>query len=777
MAILQEGISHIEDLDVKDFIKAIRNIAHMRVSEKNDGQNLWFGLDDEGKIFTSREGKRDNSERFYSEEDYPYFAAYNGPRGVQAVLMQRERDIKSVLQPGDTVELEILFGRQPNAVTYGLDGKNFIAILRGVEGTSDIKADQLAGILENQETSVKIHIVDTKDGENLERIPTTQTFRFVGVQKIKPEMLQSINVETEIKALEDFLEAKSGIDDFSNFELMSTSLGSISKDKRVEAKAAKEQILSDVKTKYKLAIKKELLDKFVSKIKPALAANDLSGDEDIGIEGVVLKDPITGEQIKIVDKDSFTTINQFNFAVRNQISGMIRTLDDSAPLETRGGVIGQMKIRVADLFGNKELALGRAVRKIFADAKGKDPSETLRNVAKTLNGSDDFNGVKNKVVAIVKATIDELVQMLADFKHHKENPEHTYRLKLKNGKTIGLSPEIVKRTLMVFAETKRNIVELLEKVKNTKEFDELVAAFYGRIAKAAHADGEEITESLFEESGPLLLEKRNYTDKARYASVPDAWTLLNIYTATVLMTVLIYKAEDSRGMRLVRDKQHYRLTSWTNEMSALNFWGYPVWRASSPAVSKLVSKKVAADTFKIARKIPKQWATYLHMDLSFGRDVPIDWADHYKTMHLLLQYAPGSPSDRVLNLLQQGFKYDELTHDEKVKFLPKLYFYAQQFVPTSPLITRVRAIQNKVLGGDEDTPLVLTKDQELLKEDGEGGVTTPASGEVAGGTTTATTSNNIAPVAGKVGERMIVKRKRNPNIKFLKFKKPDSKEE
>lgn len=770
------SITHIEDLEVKAFITAVRNIANMRVSEKADGSNLWFGLDDEGKIYTSRAGKRENSEKFYSEQDYPYFAAYNGSRGVQAVLLEKERDIKTVLQPGDTIEVEILFGRQPNAVSYGLDGKNFIAILRGVEGTTDVKADQLAGMLENQEVSVKIHIVDTKDGENLERIPTTQTFRFVGVQKIKPETLKSIDVEKEIKELENFLEASSGVDNFSNFDLMTTSLGSIPKDKRAEAKIAKEQILSDVKTKYKVAIKKELLDKFVSKIKPALAANDLTSDEDIGIEGVVLKDPTTGEQIKIVDKDGFTTINQFNFAVRNQISGMIRTLDDSAPLESRGGIVGQMKIRLADLFGNKDLALGRSVKKIFTDAKGEDASSTLRNVAKTLNGADDFNGTKNKAVAVISSTLDELKQMLEDFKHHKDDIEHTYRLKLKSGKTIGLSKEIVKRTLVSFAETKRNLAELLEKVKNTKAFDELVAALYGRIAKMVHAGGEEeLTESLFEEAGSLLLEKRNYTDKARYASVPDSWTLFNIYIATVLMTVLIYKADDTRGIRLVRDKAHYRMTSWTNEMSALNFWGYPVWRASSPAVAKLISKKIAAETFKTTRKIPAQWVKFLHMDLSFGRDVPIDWADHFKTISLLVQQAPGIKMERVTNLVNNAFRYEELTFDQKVKFLPKLYFYAQQFVPTSPLITRVRAIQNQVLGGDKDTPLIMTVDQELLKEEGEPVSGQPPTGEVAGGTTTLAAS--IAPVQDKVGGKQIVKRKRNPNIKFLKFKKPDPKDQ
>lgn len=772
--LLTEGITHIEDLDVKDFIRAVRNIGSMQATEKLDGANLWFGLDESGKIYTSREGKRGGSERFYSEQDYPFFAAYNGFRGVQAALMAKEADVKSVLQPGDTIEIEVLYGRQPNAVSYGLDGKNFIAVLQGVDGTSDATATQLAELLKNQEVTVKTVVVDTPDGENLDRKALDQTFRFVGVQKIKPELLKSINLDKEIKELEAFLEAPSGINELSNFDLMSTSLGSIPKDARAEAKTVKEKIISDVKTKYKVQIKKELLDKFVSKVKPALSASDLSGDEDTGIEGIVLKDPTSGELLKIVDKDAFTTINQFNFAVRNQITGMIRTLDDTAPLESRGGIIGQMKIRIADLFGNKELALGRSSKKIFAAAKGDTPTQTIRNVSKTLNGADDFNGTKRKIEAIIEATSDELAKMLGKFKKHKDDTESTYRLKLKSGKAIGLSPEIVKRTLMTFAETKRNLVELLEKVKGADTFEQLVSVLYGRAAKVAHQTGdeaEEVSEDLNEDLGnyrSLLLERRNYTDKARYEAVPDAWTLLNIYVATVLMSVLIYKAQDARGLKLVRDKAHYRMTKHTDEMSALNFWGYPVWHASQPAVKKLISKKVASEIFQIARKVPKQWVTFLHMDLSFGKDVPIDWADHYKTLKFLIQHAPGMNIDRINNLVSKAFAYEELTLDEKIKFLPKLYFFAQQFVPTSPLITRVRVIQNKVLGGDEETPLVISKGQKLLGEDGE-----IAASTVNSAISTATTSVNIAPVPTGIGRHaQIVKRKRNPEIKFQKFKRP-----
>ena len=765
------SIEHIEDLGITDFLNAVRNIAKMRATEKLDGANLWFGLDENGELFTSRAGKRAGAENFYSESEYPYFAAYNGFRAAHAALELVLTDIDSVLEPGDTVELEILYGRQPNAVTYGLDGKNFIAILRSVNETPQEKADKLAEILNNKEVTVNTEVVDTTDGVNLEHKKVEQVFKFVGVQKIESKDLESIDVTDSVDELQKFLDTRSTVSGLSNFELMTQSLTSVPKGERAAAKEAKDEILAKVKTKFKVKIKKELLDKFVSTIKSPLASGDLSGDEDNGIEGVVLVDPETGKQIKIVDKDNFTTINQFNFAVRNSIAGMVRTVDNNASIEARGGIVGVMRIRIADLLGNKNLAIGKVAKNIFTNNAGANANETIRNLAGTLNGSD-FIGVKKKIQAIVAATIKDLDARLVEFKKNKESAG-AYKLKLKSGKSMGLSPEIVKRTLMTFAETRRNLQELLLKVRGATTFEELIGELYGRAIRASSEDGQ-VNEEL------LIEAKRNYTDTTRYSSVKDGFDLLNIYIATVMMSVLMYKAEDKMGMKLLRDKPHYRMTKWEPDMSPLNFWGYVIWRSGTPAVEKILGKKKAAEIFKVVRKVPTAWSRYLHMDLSFARDVPIDWQDHYKTIKRLEQY-PSINSDRLNTLLSNTFAYDTLTLDEKAKFLPKLYFFATQFVPTSPLLPRVRVIQDNMLlnANGENDEMVVKESllKQIIAEDD--GPTDPASAPVdSAGSQSAmsqqsTTAKDIATKQSPIGRgAMIVRRKRNPSIKRKRFERP-----
>lgn len=744
---LVEGITHLEDLDVQSFIKAVTNISKMQATEKLDGANLWFGLDKDGRLYTSRAGKTKSAENIYNESDYPYFGSSNGFRSAHAALKAKEDEIKSILRPGDTIEIEVLFGRQPNAVTYGSGGKNYIAFLRGVEGTQELLVDQLANRLANQSVKVSVKVVDTVDGENLKLEPADFTFQFVGVQKIDGAKLRQVDITKQIAALNAFLQKKAGLEgsDVTNFDLLTGSLGSFDKAIRPQAKELKAKLTAQVMTDFKLPIKKELLAKFVHQVKSPLAADDLTPDEDIGIEGVVLRNPDDADdQIKLVDKDTFTTINQFNHAVRAAINGMIRTTDLEAPPESRGGLLGELKIMIADLLGNREMARTQAAKKVFTTLKGKTPEETLKNVANELTGGDDYLGTRRKVLAMIDATLEKMATMLKDYKANKES----FRLKLKNGKSLGHSPEIIRRTLLTFAESKRDLVELKEKVSKTKSLVQLAAVLYGKIAKAVHSTGEEeqIAES-------LLTEKRIFVDKSQYQG-KDAWTLLNIYLATVMMSTVIYKSNDRLGIRILKDKTHCRLTKWSPEMSPLNFWGYAIWRCGTPQVSKLIGQKVAKDIFRHSRKAPPNWWRYLHMDLSFGRDVPIDWEDHRKTL-LLLQHYQGMNVDRVNTLLDNAFKYEQLTFDEKVKFIGKLYFFAVQFVPLSPLLTRIREIQYNLLTNANGENYQMVSEMRLLRsitslhEDGEGAAVTTSSATV-----TSSTASAIAPLEKRLTFKM-----------------------
>ena len=63
-----------------------------------------------------------------------------------------------------------------------------------------------------------------------------------------------------------------------------------------------------------------------------------------------------------------------------------------------------------------------------------------------------------------------------------------YKKKLSTGKVVGYSPEIKKRTLLTFAETKKALRDLLAQVKKSKNIGDLIVAMFGRQIKEIYSE-------------------------------------------------------------------------------------------------------------------------------------------------------------------------------------------------------------------------------------------------------------------------------------------------
>jgi hypothetical protein len=760
MRMIREGIGHLEDLPIDEFVDTIRNMATMVAQEKLDGAQIWIGMDDDSKLFTSREGKRSNAERRYAPEEWPRVSAFNQFRAAHAALQTKEQELRRVLRPGDTVEAEVLFGRQPNSVTYGAGGKSYIAFLRGVNETPDEIAEHLSSSLANQQADAKFELVDTSDGKELTTRNASVPFQFIAPQRLDAAKLrQESGVEPVLKKLENVLKQSSGVGSLTNMQLATTAITTVPKEQKAAFKQAKTELLARLQTEFKLPIKSALLSKVSTK--SGLAADDITPDEDVGIEGIVLRDPSTGKQVKIVDKDIFTAINSFNQSMRGEVQSALNTTDPDAPLQSRGGMLGQLRIRIAEVLGNRELAKASNVRKQLEPIKGKSPEEAIKNLASSMN-IQDFEGVKKKILAMAAETYKGLDEKLDWFKTNKDN----YQLKLKSGKTIGLSDEIVKKTLLTFAEARRNLGELFDKLKVTKTLAALLAVLYGSAARAVH-ESEPITEM-------MLTERQKHgeisvTDFDR----KDTFQLVNSYLATVFMTMIIYHTKDTIGMRFLRDRKNWQLRKHNDDMSPLNHWGYAIWKAAKPDLDKHIMKAARAELVRVTKKIPAPWYKYLHMDFSSNNEVTVDWKDHQRTLTRLIELS-GVRSERVNTLLDLSIRFPELELAEQKKAIKKIAAYAHQFVPRSRFYPRL-----KVILGDLKDEKDMVAEGGLLKriaaltEEGE------ADGSMVGHPVNgATGAGAIAALPTRPGQdkRKTEMRRRNGTQRFLaltrKFKDP-----
>lgn len=457
---LNESISHLEDLSPEEFLHNVKNIAQLIASEKLDGANLVVGFDMQGQLYTSREAKGGN--RMYKPTT-PKRPADNGFCAAFMALHDKQIQpiLRSILKNGEAVECELLFGRQPNAIVYG---SNYIAFLRAIPGDNDehpdqSKVKQLDAELKGQSVRVEISAIGTIDGSELIVHDQDYTFKFTSTQFIDSFEFHKVDLKKELHDLEEWLKSNPP----SNF-----------KTKKAFAEAA---------SKFMLPIKEKLVDDILRYRKPTLRDVEVEPHEDIGIEGIVVLDPKTGKQFKIIDKSVFTIINQFNYAIRNEIKQTFNFNREayahlykefSATTGVSGNIYDQMLRGIAQAIGIPGVASYMGITRTIK--KYDSPEAFIRAFPQ------DVNQLRGHIVHAINAGI----QHLSESKKHFEANWKSYVLSLGNGREIRYTKEIYNRTLLVYAETLKELTEMLKSVQNSKTVTEIANALFGKQLKAIH---------------------------------------------------------------------------------------------------------------------------------------------------------------------------------------------------------------------------------------------------------------------------------------------------
>ena len=473
----KKGIDHIEALPADKFIHAVETITEFTATEKLDGANLAFGFENDGRFYTSRETKSGN--RMYRVGDYSMRTADNGFKSAHAALISKLPIIRAVMANGMAAEAEILFGRQPNAIVYGA---NHIAVLRMIPGDNEQAPDQkkvkeLGKLLLGETIHVTTPSTTTDDGVKLVEKQTRHKWKFSTVSFVESHHFENVNVTKELKAFKKWLN-EDNVGGFTNEQILTVNLTSVKMGElRDSVRAAREAAIETANKKFKLPIKEKFLDGILRVLKPALQDVEIHPHEDVGVEGVVLLNPKTLQQLKLVDKDMFTIINQFNHAIRNEIraTGGGRK-KFSASLEREGGdIFGDMLKRIADTIGIPQLGSLMRIKPTLRKYAGDRPEDTLKNVAGAVK-TQDLTQLRTELANEIKEGVEDLVTALE--KYNKE--WKSYSLTLASGKEIKYSDEIHKRTLTVFAEVRKEMQDMLKDVQKSDDIASIVVAIYGK---------------------------------------------------------------------------------------------------------------------------------------------------------------------------------------------------------------------------------------------------------------------------------------------------------
>lgn len=777
-----EGITHIEDLDVEKFISTLQSLGKFIATEKLDGFNYQFGIDTEGKLYTSREGKG-RSDRYYRTSQFPDGSASAAFKAAHLGIMAQETKISQVLEPGEAIEVEVLFGRQPNAITYGLGGDNFITLLRAVQGSDpNKKPDQsrvgeLAKVLANAKSRIKTTMLNTVDGEHLQKAKVEILWKFVKPQQIDTSQLISLDFKKDLGKLKKFLQqqndevAKAGLN-LTNLQVLQNPLTSVSKDFRDIVKSERERLSSVVLNDYKLPIKEKILDAYLRKMKPTLQDQNVSSDEDLGIEGVVLLDPETQDQIKIVDKDVFTALNSFNQSVRRKISGIVKTDNPKADKDSRGGIYGEALIRIAQVFDTPELAKASSVKKIFRKYKGRTSEETARNFAESLK-SLNYLDAQRKCVAILNETAKEVKKELQDFK----SSHPSFKLKLKSGKEVGYTEEIVRRTLLAFAELIKKITSTVSSLKKSESMDDIILAlFKPKIDEVSSEITEAKLNSLFrsvvlKNNGQSIkvvvddneIENKKLEQDPRRNELKNmtADEVFNAYLGTMLGALLLLRGGCPHIGKILHDPKHKKLLKYDKKMGTFNFWGLVLFYPEN----KEIKPYLRDDTYKVLWKTAGRFLTYriktIHDRLSHPDH--INWTLEQDDMRLVtLRLERRTPSiNKIRDIIEN---WDQVVDaNDKAEVFDDVYVMLMGGDPTSPILPLLKKFSENLLltatsEPEMSNPLLKTVNT-AISEEGEGGGGEAGSSSGGGDTTPATPTINagdeVTTTSGAVGSKPV----------------------
>ena len=462
--ILNEGIIHIEDLPVEKFIRTIRNINKHSFTEKIDGFNMRFGIDENGFYSKTKSGdaKRDASD-YGNEFRYTGFkAAHNALVSILPNLLK-----ENLISIGDEIEVEVLFGQLPNTVPYNNE-KNRIIFLKVKKGTADIL--RIKEALQDVETNVEIESPVTRDGKTIESENRSFNWVFTSVPRKKRISVQNVSklrkLNKKLQSLESYLEKKSSVANFRNVEILALPLNRKPKDlqgknwKEIKEliRSERDHIRKEVMN-FKLDIKEDLLNELVRNTSSEFGPEIENGG---WIEGIVLSNTENSELIKLVDKDIFTALNEFNWHVRNKISANAK---GTKKVDT---LIGKIKVSLAKSIGHSELGTQQKNRYIEKN------NISVEDISKDIN----FDKTKKKFEVI----LDKGENLLNKYFDLYEKYKDSMSKELDFGefkREFKIDDSLNEKNLEAFAELYELIRHMKYRVKNSSNSSDLVRILIG----------------------------------------------------------------------------------------------------------------------------------------------------------------------------------------------------------------------------------------------------------------------------------------------------------
>lgn len=457
------GIKHIEELSPRDFLSVVENLRSCIITEKVDGANLYVGRDENG-LYTSREGK--GGIRYHNSSEYLLIPANAAFIGAHEAIASVRAVFEKHLAIGDVIEVEVLYGRQPNAIVYG---SNKIVFLRTVEGQANQRL--LINALHNVSPVVRTIRFFSDDGIEIGKKYEMEKWTFKSV----PIRLYGSHTPQLRDAIEEYKEwlSKPSAIGLTNEVTVGLNLNHTPVKDRPDARQARD-VARPIDEAYKLRIKRMLCSTLLENKQSALCDVELEEYEKVGIEGLVIENRSNNLIVKLVNKEVFTKLNQFNHAVRNKLKDNIVNREEfGIDIQTSTNLYTDMMAAACAAMSipyGSPLAINK---QLFSKYKGARMKDTVSNVASVSKQS--FEDIHVALIDIIGATRVQVADALIWYLDHAEN------IKLQvGGRQIGYSKEIHQRNLLFFAQLLGELTTMFHALTTASTKEDLVEIVFSK---------------------------------------------------------------------------------------------------------------------------------------------------------------------------------------------------------------------------------------------------------------------------------------------------------
>lgn len=191
--------------------------------------------------------------------------------------------------------------------------------------------------------------------------------------------------------------------------------------------------------------------------------------------------------------------------------------------------------------------------------------------------------------------------------------------------------------------------------------------------------------------------------------------LLNAFFANYLGALVLLKLDDLKGLMLVNDRSHSKLTSFSKNMSEINFWARALFCSTAHDVKPRLGSELSAELHDVSKRIA---LSRLHQIMMAPMLMPdhVDWSEILGSM-IMLKHVFNYHSSYFDQITKTLARWDTISVSERGKVVNTAFMFLLQSDQRSKLTSWFRSQSGNVLSRVKSSQRIV-KFNRLSEEDG-----------------------------------------------------------